>query len=59
MKLPHWLRRTKPAPPAKTLRRCAKCGAGIHRHDRFRILVAVHVDCDDPKQTGQKSLETS
>lgn len=57
MKLFTWLHR-KPSPTtAKTLR-CQTCGGGIHRHDRYRILAVVHRDCGDPKQVGQKRLET-
>lgn len=59
MKLFTWFHR-KPEPSlaaAKTLR-CQTCGGGIHRHDRYRILAVVHRDCGDPKQVGQKRLET-
>jgi hypothetical protein len=59
MKLFGWLRRTNAVTTtAPTALRCAKCGGGIHRHDRYRILAVVHRDCGDPKQVGQKMIET-
>lgn len=36
---------------------CCACGLLIHRHDRFRVVDVVHLDCRDPKQVGQMSPE--
>ena len=36
---------------------CCACGLLIHRHDRFRVVDVVHLDCRDPKRVGQMSPE--
>ncbi len=35
---------------------CEECGGRIHRHDRYKILAAKHLDCSDPKLVGQTSM---
>jgi hypothetical protein len=37
--------------------RCDKCSGSIHRHDRYIILVARHMDCGYPRGVGQKVLK--
>lgn len=36
---------------------CADCGRPVHKHDRYRIISVVHIDCDDPKMVGQRNLK--
>ena len=35
---------------------CCECGLLIHRHDRFRVLEVMHINCRDPRVVGQMSL---
>ena len=35
---------------------CCECGLLIHRHDRFRVLEVMHINCQDSKVVGQMSL---
>jgi hypothetical protein len=35
---------------------CSDCGVPIHKHDRYRIREAQHVNCSDPKMVGQRSI---
>ena len=53
-----WLRRPRRLPQIKAdgKLRCSQCGGPLHRHERFEILAVRHRDCQDPRQTGQRSL---
>ena len=53
----HWRRsRCPPLRPVAGKLQCTDCGGGIHRHDKYEILVARHRDCKDPKLVGQRVL---
>lgn len=57
MKLFAWLhRKPAPHPPAGTMF-CVKCGGGIHKREKYRIITVEHRDCGDPKQVGQAVLK--
>ena len=45
-------RRRQPRPPVRPGLRCAACGGGIHKRDKYVILTARHRDCKDPKLAG-------
>lgn len=36
---------------------CCECGLLIHRHDRFRVVDVVHINCKDTRCVGQMSLD--
>lgn len=56
MKLFQFLKRFQATPKPGKLR-CEDCRAAIHKHDRYRIVIARHIDCGDPKLVGQKSMQ--
>lgn len=38
---------------------CCECGLLIHRHDRFRVVDVVHINCKDVKLVGQRWLNVA
>jgi hypothetical protein len=59
MKRPKWFRkfRTRSISPTVLGKLyCQDCNRPIKKRHKYRIVIARHIDCTDPKQIGQPSF---